>query len=49
MSESLELLAALRPADRPLSGTALFAGLRRSELRALQHSDIDLTRGVIRV
>src|SRR3954469_24554183 len=28
--------------DRPLWATAMFGGLRRSELRALRHSDIDL-------
>jgi integrase len=43
------LLAALRPADRPLWATALYAGLRRGELMALRRGDIDLDRGVIEV
>jgi integrase len=44
-----ELIAALPERDRPLWATALFAGLRRGELRALRWEDIDLEAGVIHV
>jgi integrase len=47
--EATELLALLPSEDRPLWATAFYAGLRRSELRALRWSDIDLGRGEIRV
>ena len=39
--ESEVLLAALQDRDRPLWATALYAGLRRGELRALRWGDID--------
>jgi integrase len=42
------LLAALT-ADRALWPTAMYAGLRRGEIRALRASDIDLEVGLIRV
>ena len=44
-----ELIAALGERDRPLWATALFAGLRRGELRALRWEDVDLEGGVIHV
>jgi integrase len=47
--EAEQLLAALRPADRALWATALYAGLRRGELVALQWEDVDLEAGVISV
>jgi integrase len=47
--ESASLLAALPERDRALWATALYAGLRRGELRALRWEDIDLRAGVIRV
>jgi integrase len=43
------LLAALRPADRPLWATALYGGLRRGELMALRWGDVRLQHGVIEV
>lgn len=47
--EAEQLITALRLADRPLWATALFAGLRRGELVALQQEDVDLQAGVISV
>jgi len=47
--EALRLVEALRPNDRALWATALFAGLRLGELRALRWEDVDLAKGVIRV
>lgn len=47
--EAQALLAALEPEDRPLWATALFAGLRLGELRALRWSDVDLGSGCISV
>ncbi|MFL5961023.1 MAG: tyrosine-type recombinase/integrase [Gaiellaceae bacterium] len=47
--EAAVLLAALPEADRPLWATALYAGLRRGELRALRVEDVDLAAGLIRV
>jgi len=44
-----ELIAALPQRDRPLWATALFAGLRRGELRALRWEDVDIEGGVIHV
>jgi integrase len=47
-----EVRAILNAAEgrwRPLLMTAVFAGLRSSELRGLQWEDVDLTRGEIRV
>jgi integrase len=47
--EAQTLLAALTPKDQVVWATALYAGLRRGELRALRWSDIDLENGLIRV
>ena len=47
--ESAALLAALPDSERALWATALYAGLRRGELRALRWDDVDLTNGVIHV
>jgi integrase len=47
--EAAELIAALRPADRALWATAMYAGLRRGELLALRWDDVDLAEGVIHV
>jgi integrase len=47
--EARELLAALVPGDRPPWATALYAGLRRGELRALRGGDVDFEAGLIRV
>jgi integrase len=44
-----ELLDALSYPDRAIWATALFAGLRLGELRALQWTDVDLEGGVINV
>ena len=43
------MIAALAVADRALWATAMYAGLRLGELRALQWADVDLTAGVMRV
>ncbi len=48
-TEAAALVAALRPEDRALWGCALYAGLRRGELRALLWKDVDLAGGLIRV
>lgn len=47
--EGAALLAALPAEDRALWATAMYAGLRRGELRALRWSDVDLAAGRIRV
>jgi integrase len=47
--EAAALISALPESDRALWATALYAGLRRGELRALQWDDVDLVAGVIRV
>lgn len=47
--EAQRLLAALPERDRAVWATALYAGLRRGELMALQWEDVDLAKGVIRV
>ena len=47
--EAAALLDALPDADRALWATALYAGLRRGELRALRWSDVDVAARVIRV
>jgi integrase len=47
--EAEQLLSLLRPSDRPLWGTAMYAGLRRGELMALRWSDVDLANGLIHV
>jgi integrase len=49
VAEGAALIAALEERDRPLWATAMYAGLRRGELRALRWGDVDLDRGVIRV
>jgi integrase len=43
------LLAALPSADRAVWATALYAGLRSGELRALRWGAVDISRGVIEV
>lgn len=47
--EANRLIEALPASDHALWATALYAGLRRGELRALMWDDIDLTDRVIRV
>ncbi len=48
-SEAQALLAALEPRDRVIYATAMYAGLRLGELRALRWTDVDLAGGIIRV
>ncbi|MGH3118310.1 MAG: tyrosine-type recombinase/integrase [Gaiellales bacterium] len=48
-AEARKLLDALTYPERALWATALFAGLRRGELMALEWKDVDLERNVIRV
>ena len=47
--EAAALIGAVPEPDRATWATALYAGLRRGELRALQRRDVDLEAGVIRV
>jgi integrase len=47
--ECVQLLHALRSADRVVWATAMYGGLRRGELMALRVEDIDLAAGVIHV
>jgi integrase len=47
--EAAKLLNALREADRPIWATALYAGLRRGEIRALRWENVDLAEGLIHV
>jgi integrase len=47
--EATQLLRALQPEDRALWATALYAGLRLGELRALDWEHVDLAAGTIRV
>jgi integrase len=47
--EAKALIAALEPRDRPLWAMAMYAGLRRGELRALRGTDVDLATSVIHV
>src|SRR5439155_8950584 len=47
--EASALIEALAAADRALWATALYAGLRRGELQALEWERIDLGAGLIRV
>lgn len=47
--QATALLDVLPRGDRPLWATALFAGLRYGELRALRWKDVDLAKGVISV
>jgi integrase len=48
-TEAATLLGVLAPRDQALWGTALYAGLRLGELRALRWEDIDLNMGLIHV
>jgi integrase len=48
-AEARALIEALPERDRALWASALYAGLRRGELRALRWSDVDFAQGVIRV
>jgi len=48
-AEALALVAALQERDRPIWATALYAGLRLGEMKALRVGDIDLERGIISV
>jgi integrase len=48
-AEAQLLLAALKPSDRALWATAIYAGLRRGELMGLRWRDVDLAAGVIEV
>jgi integrase len=47
--EAAALLVALQPEDRALWATALYAGLRRGELLALEWPSFDLAAGLIRL
>jgi integrase len=47
--EAEALIAAVPSADRAIWATAMYAGLRCGELRALRDQDVDLAAGVIRV
>lgn len=47
--EGRKLLAALPETDRPVWATAMYAGLRSGELRALRWDDVDLAANIIRV
>jgi integrase len=47
--EAAELIDTAPPADRALWATAMYAGLRRGELQALDVSEVDLAAVVIRV
>ena len=47
--EAVKLLAALPDEDRALWATAMYAGLRLGELKALRWEDVDLGKGVIHV
>lgn len=47
--EAAELIAALPEPDQGVWATALYAGLRMGELRALRWSDVDLEAGVLHV
>lgn len=48
-AEAAALLAALPSSDRAVWATAMYAGLRRGELRGLRWSDVDLANGKLRV
>ena len=48
-AEAKALLEAVSVEDRPVWATALYAGLRRGELKGLRWSDVDFERGLIRV
>jgi integrase len=49
VDEGERLISALPKEDRALWATALYAGLRRGELRALRWRNVDLASGVIHV
>jgi integrase len=46
-ADAERLVAALRSDDRAIWGTAIYAGLRSGELRALRWSDVNLAEGVL--
>ena len=48
-AEALALSAALQERDRVIWATALYAGLRLGEMKALQVEEIDLERGMMSV
>jgi integrase len=48
-AEAAAAIAALPERDRPLWGTAFYAGLRRGELQALRWADVDLGASLIPV
>lgn len=48
-AEAKALLGAMEPEDAPVWASALYAGLRRGELRGLRWQDIDFEAGLIRV
>lgn len=48
-AEAKVLLEALPAEDRVVWATALYAGLRRGEIKGLRWSDVDFDRGLIRV
>jgi integrase len=48
-AEAVQLLSVLPDADRAVWATALYAGLRRGELQALRHEDVELDGGRLRV
>jgi integrase len=47
--EAAKLIDAVPEDDRAIWATAAYAGLRLGELRALEHGDVDLEAGLIRV
>jgi integrase len=47
--EAEQLIATLRAEDRAIWATAMYAGLRRGELRALRVEDVHLAAGLVRV
>lgn len=47
--EAAKLIAALPVEERALWASAMYAGLRRGELRGLQWGDLDLATGIIHV
>jgi integrase len=47
--EAKALIGAVPVEDRPIWATAMYAGLRLGELRALRVDDLDLASGVISV
>lgn len=48
-SEAVDLIVALRRDDQPLWATAMYAGLRAGELRALDWANVDLRAGLLHV